>query len=362
MSKNKAKKYLLALKEQRNISIRVVQKVLTHESLKSGKSFDDLIEYYSQVGDKKSEPIIKKAGLVLEKLYNNNMIYGNRVCYFYTLQSKKQYEHVEQIFKQIFASDENNPETDLFRENYPFNIEQSHLDDLELGKNYFVKCIDDKDCIRLFSSSARAYKDSINIEPDALGDDYLEYYEIVGYKKIRRQPFDSIIFHKKKGVVEIQIDMAYPVTKDDRKMFVADYYNLLKKTYREKYKKELLLVPYNIFNKIDSLYEEIEGSIVALEHKTGTNSVKKERMSSKKEDLKEEDFHSSGLNAISRQTNFYSITKEYDSPIFGEKNLIELVIAGGVKLISLPHPMINDAEINNCIYQEEYDYLINKLI
>lgn len=362
MSENKAEKYLLALRNQRNISIRAVQKVLNHEDLKSGKSFDDLIEYYSQVGDKKVVPVIKKAGIVLEKLYHDNLLYGNRVCYFYKLQSKEQYEHIEQIFKQIFADDEKKPETDLFRKNYPFNIEQSNLDDLELGKNYFVECIDNKDSIRLFSSSARAYKDSINIDPDELGDDYLEYYEIIAYRTIRRQPFDSIIFHRNKGIVEIQIDMSYPVNKDDRGMFVVNYHKLLKETYRKKYKKELLLVPYNIFDKIELLYGEIEGSIAALEHKTGTNSVKRERMSSKREDLKREDFHYGGLEAISRQTNFYSITKEYGSPIFGEKNLIELVIAGGVKLVSSTAPMINNAEINNCIYQEEYDYLINKLI
>lgn len=155
--------------------------------------------------------------------------------------------------------------------------------------------------------------------------------------------------------------MSHPVTKDEFKTFTKDYTNLIKKVYLTTYKEVLHLSPYNIFEKIQDIYDENEGLVRKVEHKTGTGSVKTEKMSNREEYLKEEDFHKNGLSAIENQTSIYSITKRYNSPILND-NVIELSIQGGIKLLPQFDPNINWAELNNCIYQEDYTYLRKKLI
>ncbi|WP_392563681.1 hypothetical protein RHO13_10340 [Orbus wheelerorum] len=359
-----AVEYINAMREQRNISFHMIQKYLTNNNLKSAVSLDKLVSYYSGTASQDALQLqdINKAVLVLEKIYKDHLLYGNRTVFIYKID-KTQVDNVANLLKLLVANDAQKPEVLLFQNSYPFNIDSIQLDKIEIGTKFFIKEFDENNSIRVISCTPRAYRKRFDIAPDALGDDYLEYDEIHAFKTGVNQAFDSIVLHKNDGTLEIQIDTSHPISKDDLNNFRTSYNVLLQDNYRQSNKGvPINIKALNIFSKIMNLYNEEEGNIVVLGHQTLTGSIKHEKMNSKDKNLKIEDFHTGGLHAVNNQIGIFAITKKYDSPKWSKKAKIGLLIDGGVRLIKADSPIINCVEFIDCVFSSDYNYLINKLI
>lgn len=325
-----------------------------------GRSFDEIIEFYS---DDKSDAsrldLIKQAEAVLSKFYQDNLFYGDRISFFYKINDSEVQANLVTLLLSIVKKDSTKKQTKEFLAQYPFPITDEKLKKLKLTARFFIQ-ESFTDYLRILSCSARLHKKKIELDIEALGEDFKIYDEVFAYEIGYNQPFDSIIFHQDKGILEIQIDMTQPVVKDDLNEIAKSYRLLLKKEYKTNFKAELKLYKYNIFPKIKELYLDCSGRTNSLNHKTSTGSVKREKMNSRSRDLNTELFHLKGYEAIDKETAFFEIQKVYDSAKKG--TTIELGIVGGSRIVDDVNPIVNCAEFRGCIDKADYDYLLNKLI
>ncbi|WP_186125057.1 hypothetical protein [Burkholderia gladioli] len=218
--------------------------------------------------------------------------------------------------------------------------------------------------VRLIACCRRAFRtreeiDVANFEGDARVA--LEGFdEIIGVRSGFVQGFDSILIRPNLGVVEIQIDIACRLTRDDfakARNFYADRLNAL---FGEKFNNDKwLLLPKNFFPLISKLYTSADGYVNSLGHATTTRSIKDERMRGRRSDLRKETFHDKGMAAILGATDEYSIRKGWDTAD-GERTPT-VQISGHFSIAGGDDVRISYAIIDGCVDEEDFAMVMSKL-
>ena len=168
--------------------------------------------------------------------------------------------------------------------------------------------------VRVFVCCKRAFRKREAIDLNVLDGSArsaLEGYdEVIGVRNGFVQAFDSIVFRPSAGTVEVHIDMSCRLTRDDFSVARNFYTDRLNGLFGERFGNEKwLLLPENFFPLISKLYARKDGFVNSLGHATTTNSIKEERMRGRKSDLRHEQFHEKGMEAIHGNTDEYSIKK-----------------------------------------------------
>ncbi|GKX58557.1 hypothetical protein [Leminorella grimontii] len=354
--------YLLLMR-RKGISFRVVQHGLKSHNLSSARGWEPLLDYYSEIDNTEVNELVKE-------LYLSQLFFGERTIYFNQILDddygdlSTNITNVTNVIKDVFNSSEH-INLELYRESYPFPISYNELQSVPLTNPCPVHLDDTNDYIRLIFTYPRAYKervtiDTSEIELSEIGQgQFSGFEEIIGIKSGRAQSFDCIQLDKNTGIVQFQIDHSKNILKDEMDKAAIRYRHTLMDVYQNIAGHLIPMERINIHPKINELYDSADGKIHNLEHATGTGSVKTEKMRKREDDLRDEQFHQAGLDAIDGDTNNFCITKQWDGEC---GSCLKLTIDGGVSLAARSNPKVTCATLEGCITENDFNLLISKVL
>jgi hypothetical protein len=183
--------------------------------------------------------------------------------------------------------------------------------------------------------------------------------EIIVVSKKLIQSFDNVIIKPDENRLEIHIDISNQLSTDDLLRAIKVNVTKINELLESIPSVDRLKDPKNFFPCIAALYDEPDGYIHQLGHATGTASIKDEKMRGKGKDLRTELFHEKGLKAIGGCSDYYSITKGWDTDSLGSP---QLTIAGRYAQAGSSEASITYAIIDGCNCKEDFEMVLGKLI
>ncbi|NKI76225.1 hypothetical protein Dpoa2040_003567 [Dickeya sp. CFBP 2040] len=353
----------LSLMRDKGISFRVVQHGLKFSNLSSARGWEPLLEHYSEINSTDVNESVR--GLYLSQLF-----FGQRTVYFSQISEDEHGDlsanivNVCDVIKEIFNSS-THTNLSLYRNSYPLPISHDELQSVPLTNPCPVFLDETDEMLRIIFTYPRAYKERviIDISEINLSDDgesqFSGFDEIIGVKSGRAQSFDCVQLDKNTGVIQFQIDHSRNILKDEMDSAARRYRHMLMDGYRDMNNISIPMESINIHSKIDELYDSDDGRIHNLEHATATGSVKTEKMRKREDDLRDEQFHLAGLDAIDGDTNNFCITKQWDGEC---GSCLKLTIDGGVSLAARSNPKVDCATLEGCITENDFNLLISKVL
>ncbi|WP_219728706.1 hypothetical protein, partial [Serratia marcescens] len=346
--------YLLLMREK-GVSFRVVQHGLKFLNLSSARGWEPLLAHYAEINSADIDDSIKT-------LYLSQLYFGQRTVYFSQVSEDDNdvfatnVAHVCDVMRELYYSSAHS-HLSLYRGRYPLPVSQDELHSLPLTNPCPVFLDETSERLRLIFTYPRAYKERVAIDisdVDFSGDEVSQFRgfdEIIGIKSGRAQSFDCIQLDKMTGVVQFQIDHSRHILKDEMDIAARRYRHMLMDGYREMTGVSAPVARINIHSKIDELYGSDDGRVYNLEHATATGSVKTEKMRKREDDLRDEQFHQAGLDAIDGETNNFCITKQWDGEC---GSCLKLTIDGGVSLAARSDPQVDYATLEGCITDNDF--------
>ena len=340
--------------QARNISFRLLQGELKHFGLRSARGWSDLINEYKLLNHSKDV-------IALNSIYNELLRYSNRAIFFASPSNISNYQAIINALKNTI--NKNNHDYKEYIQNYPFPISVSNHSKVKKLRPVSMSVKDEANSIELTTTYLRPFKERSIIDPTIMStstqNDLQNFDEIIGIKDRYIQCFDTITFNKSTGLITFEIDMCTTLNFEELDRAATRYRRMLAILCIKNSGTHILLNRVNLFSAIDKLYNSHDGTVLKLGHATKTGSVKEEKMRKKKDDLRQEKYHTAGLAAIGGQTNNYSISKQWDG---SHNNTLTVSIPGHFSLISNAIPFINYAIIEGCSTRYDYDLLITKVI
>jgi hypothetical protein len=348
--------YLEALRgRQECYSVRFVTGRLKAAHFPTAAGWAPLLEKYKAAAFSRDRML--ECLTTIEEIYADALTFADRAVFVYPLGKGE----VKRAVAAIDGLVDRNSE---FAQRFPFPMTEARLRRGPFNGVFCRKVEHDDGSVRLFACCKRAYRTRETIDTTALDEDVrmvLESYdEVFGIKSGFVQGFDSIVFRPKNDTVEIQIDIACRLTKED--FFAArDFYANRINSFLEPTLAidQWLLTSRNFFPLISKLYSELDGIVNHLGHSTTTNSVKEERMRGRQRDLRTEDFHEKGMEAIHGLTDEYSIRKSWFSK--DGSRYPTVIIPGSYKLAGSADARIGYAIIEGCSNGDDFAMVLSKL-
>lgn len=118
--------------------------------------------------------------------------------------------------------------------------------------------------------------------------------------------------------------------------------------------------PENLFPAISAMYSaENEGKVVALAFRTTTGSVKRERMTSLNDDLRDERFHHAGMIAVGQDIKPYELELELDFTL--PVGTAELRLAGMMSQLASATPTLHGCYVTTHQFNS-FEKALNRLV
>ncbi len=353
----------LSLMREKGVSFRVVQHGLKFSNLSSARGWEPLLEHYSEISSEDINNSVKE-------LYLSQLFFGQRTVYFSQISEDEHNDlsvniiNVCSVIKEIFHSS-THTNLSLYRNSYPLPIGYDELQSVPLTNPCPVYLDETDDMLRIIFTYPRAYKERVIIDISEIdlssdeGSQFSGFEEIIGIKSGRAQSFDCVQLDKNTGIIQFQIDHSRNILKDEMDSAARRYRHMLMDGYRDMNSVSIPMQSINIHSKIDELYDSGDGRIHNLEHATATGSVKTEKMRKREDDLRDEQFHQAGLDAIDGDTNNFCITKQWDGEC---GSCLKLTIDGGVSLAARSNPKVDCVTLEGCITEDDFNLLISKVL
>jgi hypothetical protein len=331
----------------RNFSFHRIQSELKEKNILSARGWDELIKkYFSKDVEIKSE-YVEKLGNTLKNLYTVHVFEGLKAVALFnvdeSLCSKLETVCAKEL-KNISASEI----SDFISPNlsdmktYFFTKERDNVSRIIFSESRTVNTVSSYQLDELDENTVQSLGD--------IGD----FYKLSVFKHETIEAFDSILIRKDKKRLEIHIDIPDKLNEDlilksisNLKIFISDKTGL----------DFSLHDAINLFPCIEKLYQNKDGTVSSLGHVTGTDSIKKESMN-RGYDLRDEKFHSKGLEAVG-DTNGFSITKWWD---FGNGSKPEAIINGKTAHASSANPVISYVLIDKCVCKKDFEMVVEKIV
>lgn len=335
---------------QHSYSFRFVQARLRENGLPSGIGWAPLHMKYKTVSTDDLTRYIK----VLEDLYRDSVLYSRRAVSIYDIDTS--------LLKMLASkSGELVDDECAFAKHYPFPLNDALLRRQGLSGE-FVSRKELKDgSVRLIACSKRAYTRRENVDLEGLDASARKalgsFDELIGVRHGVSQAFDIIYIRPSDNALECHIDLSCSMGEDSivraRKYYVERLSNLLGPANKKSFESSK-----NLFPLLKRFYADKGGVLSGMAHATGTNSLKKETMRNKRQDLRSEEFHKSGIDAI-KVTEPYSVSMGW--PRLGENIVPTIEIPGNSSLLGGSSPFIGHAILQGCMEKRDYDLLLSKL-
>jgi hypothetical protein len=218
--------------------------------------------------------------------------------------------------------------------------------------------------VRLFACCRRAYRTREAIDVSGLDDEARtalgDFDEVIGVRNGFVQAYDSIVINPRAGTIEVQIDIACRLTRDDFAKARNFYTERLNALFGAQFKNDKwLMFPRNFFPLISRLYAQKDGFVNSLGHATTTKSIKDERMRGRRSDLRVEKFHEEGMAAIKGVTDEYAIRKGWETP--DGARVPTVLISGHFSIAGGADARVSYAIIDGCADEDDFEMVLGKL-
>jgi len=333
----------------------VMKIILSHHNLKKSNGWEGTISKLEKTFEDKNPEEQEVFFKLLSGIYNEHLIAGEKSVRFFQ-ETQEKIQEITTLFKNYDIPDS------LFKENYPYLLEDNELQTIEEGI-YLVKIINLENKLFLVFCSKRHSSERVEISPDKVQSELGNFSEIYGIKKYDKQCFDLVILDTLMNRIEIRLDTGSNVSTDERRagffQIQQQFQKLVTKLIAAEYKLEN---PINLFPAIDKLYRSKEGRICELAFTTETGSIKHEKMRRRHECLRGEAYHQGGSAAVDGNLATYKIAATWECIIVA--TLVtqpELLLPGYARMLSHSSSTLDNVIISNCIGIYDYNFVIGKL-
>ena len=287
----------------------------------------------------------------LSELYKNNIKYGSKFIRFYKLNP----DSINALSSRIKTIEKENH---IIIENYPYLISLEEKERVATEKIYFCEKTTSENEISLIYTSIVEYSErqAIPIEDIQNSNEFKKYNEIYGVIKKKDQFFNIVNLNTRTGILEIRVDylntMSDTVIKNNYYSFITSFLSKLDLPI-----DFLKLKNFNIYNSIKELYKnEKQGILVELSFLTKTAINVQLKRRKYKTDIREEEYHVAGENAIKGLIDIYRVAFIWQNK---DTYYNELLIPGNSGTINSVD--INEVILKNCIFSEDFYFLKGKI-
>lgn len=219
--------------------------------------------------------------------------------------------------------------------------------------------------------SIRSFDEVIPLSNNTLKDETVTQYsidddsELFVKRKARRQFFDVISLNTSKNVLEVRLDQGSGMGRTSKDKAHKDLIAKAEELLSLELKARVILPQsINLFPAVDSLYRGSAGRVCELGFTVNSGSVKSEKLRRHDTDIRTEQFHKGGRDAVDGQLSPYRIAVvwKFRADAADESNP-ELNLPGTKKSLSSPTkvPLLN-ATITGCFYDEDFRAILTELV
>lgn len=199
---------------------------------------------------------------------------------------------------------------------------------------------------------------------EMLGEDALKEFgvfdELIGVRRKPVQLYDIITLIPEQGVIEVRLDGVKKFNADDISKRLRNIERLISQFAKRNLAHEgILKSSINFYPAIRKLYDSNDGVVGELGHVTDATGVFREKMRHKSKDVRKDPYHHGGTEAVV-DLNAYSISKHWVSPL-GNGNP-EVSIPAHFSIASNPNPTVDMLHVLSCTSQEDYDFVLSKVL
>lgn len=218
--------------------------------------------------------------------------------------------------------------------------------------------------------SVRSFDEVIPLSNSTLKDETLTQYaideesEVFVKRKARRQFYDVLSLNLSSNILEIRLDQGSGMGKSSKnsahKDLTAKIEELISSSIGD---KVTVSTPINLFPAVDSLYKSNTGRVCELGFTVNSGSVKSEKLRRHDTDIRTEQFHKGGRDAVDGQLMPYRIAVVWNfrSNALDECDP-ELNLPGTKKSLSSPTTVpLQNATISGCFYEEDFSSIVKEL-
>lgn len=349
--------YLEALRlRQECYSFRIVNSRLRAAKMPTAQGWPPLLQKFYEMAVSRERLI--ECRDEIRAIYLDSLLVGTRAVSIFDVT------HEEAVAAAAGISALVEPQSE-FAERFPLPLSDSKIRRASFSGVFCHVLHHEDGSVRVFICCKRAFRtrEAIDLnELDGHARSALEGYdEVIGVRNGFVQAFDSIVFRPATGTVEFHIDISCRLTRDDFAKARNFYTNRLNGLFGDQFENDKwLLLPRNFFPLIPKLYAREDGFVSSLGHSTTTKSIKEERMRGRMSDLRHEEFHEKGMQAIKGDTDEYSIRKGWLSA--DEARAPTVLISGHFAVAGGPESRVSYAIIEGCADETDFDMVMSKLV
>lgn len=313
----------------------------------------------SQFAEKVNELVIKDPNTLktIDEFYSETITGGNLYCKLYKLSDTDTEKLRLELSKE-------NISINAFSESYPYPVSYFELNSIHTG-TYLVDKREPKDsdeAYKFIYASKNYITVSKEISSEALkaSSQYTPLTENGGKITIKSrvpvQVFNSIVICKKHNLVILCVDCSQVPVSESSTAFVE-----LEKIIKAKLGR-ILLEPINLYSKIESLYQDIDGYVQAISFVTGDGNTSQLKLKKGMTCVKTDSYHIAGSKEVGDLIKF-EIDKQWTMGTPFEKTYpLSLQLNGKRTMVEDTNEKLPYVLFEKCPSSNDFRFLIDKII
>ncbi|SCY35774.1 hypothetical protein [Pseudomonas sp. NFACC37-1] len=223
---------------------------------------------------------------------------------------------------------------------------------------------DEKDRSNFMMCSKQYITEREELPGDSLDDDATKDFgvfdELIGIRRRPIQLYDVVSLLPDEGLIEIRLDGVKKFNADDISRRMRRIEQLVSQFAAKNIgTPDILGTKLNFYPAIKKLYDTNDGVVGELGHVTDAAGIYREKMRHKSRDVRLDPYHHGGTVAVV-DLNAYSISKHWPSPAGNGEP--EISIPAHFSIASDKNPVIDILHVLNCTSQEDYDFVLDKVL
>lgn len=293
----------------------------------------------------------------LEKIHNEMTLYCDKVVKVYEVDSRRLRKLLKAMSLDFVAK------KTAYTADFPFPLSSKDL----VAASLDVVCVaqwDESDRTNFMMCSKQYITEREEIPGDSLGDDAKKDFgifdELIGIRRRPLQLYDVVTLLPEQELIEIRVDGLKRFNADDIGRRLRRIEQLVSQFADKNIgETDILSSPVNFYPAIKKLYDNEDGVVGELGHVTDAAGIYREKMRHKSRDVRLDPYHHGGTEAVV-DLNAYSIAKHWQSPVGNGQP--EVLIPAHFSIASETSPVVDVLHVLNCSTQEDYDFVIEKVL
>lgn len=343
---------------KKRTSLPVFQAHCRMHNLPTSKSWDGLKEKINE--EISRDPACKKEiESTLENIYKETLSLGKRAVKIFKIEKEKS--------EQVFITLSNlKPDTSPYLKNFPHPVDSSDLANLSDDAYLCETNTSAKESIvtNIFCSK-RVFIEKEERKREEIGNDAINkfgwqnYDEFIFIKRKHSQCFEYVRFNQETSLLEI-------IVEERSGSDTSEAFNLIQTKINSIFANidslDIRLInPVNFFPAINAIYQcATEGIIAELGFTTLTGSAKLEKMRTTKKDLREEEFHLGGKDAIRGALTPFRVAVRWNVP--GQTLQEEALLPGSIRQLGSGVPHLDHVVLSRALTTEAMQAMLARIV